>query len=530
MSLRFRWYFFFAMLSRFFVALVSRLKFDTIFVLYVNFFLSEEFYMKLCSKLFKTFFSLTILLGISSCIGGDSHKFNVENAIGRENLVDILIAGSGPAGLTAAIHGSRSRFNTLVLEGPNPGGQLMRTTWVENFPGVEKIRGPELIAAMRKQAEGFGAEFVADSVKDIDFSSWPYRVTTANDMIIHAMSVIVATGASPRKLGIPGEEEYWGKGVGTCAICDGPLYRDEEVVVVGGGDSAVEEAIQLVNFGVAKVTVLVRSDKMRAIRIMQERIKEEESVFIKHNTLVKEVVGDGTFVTGVRVLDKISGEEYVIPASGVFLAIGSEPNTWFVKDVVNMDQRGYLILQERTQKTSKEGVFAAGDVEAERQHQAIIACGTGAQACIEAVDDWLTREIGLSRKIMNKLKDNYYKQKVSGATSVTLQEIKTVETFKKEVLESKIPVIVDFYTQACTSCKKMEPTIKAFAKDYANKVKVVKIDAGVAFDITSLIKNTYNVGITKVPYVVIFKDGKLLEHTQSALTRKELSDLVSKHL
>ena len=306
--------------------------------------------------------------------------------------------------------------------------------------------------------------------------------------------------------------------------------NNKRCVVVGGGDSAIEEAIQLVNFGVSKVTVLVRSNKMRAIRIMQERIKEEESVFIKHNTVVKEIEGDGEFVTGVRVLDKISGEEYVIPASGVFLAIGSEPNTWFVKNVVDMDQRGYLILQARTQKTSKEGVFAAGDVEAERQHQAIIACGTGAQACIEAVDDWLTREIGLSRKMMNKLRDNYYKKKVAGVTTTILKEVKTVEVFKKEVLESKIPVIVDFYTQSCVSCKQMVPTIKAFAEDYVNKVKVVKVDAGSAFDITTMIKNTFKVSIMRVPYILVFKNGQLVGKKQSSLTRKELSDMVSKHI
>jgi len=486
--------------------------------------------MRLCSRFFKTGFSLLLLLGISSCIGGESYKFNVENALGKENLVDILIAGSGPAGLTAAVHGARSRFNTVVLEGPNPGGQLMRTTWVENFPGVEKIKGPELIAAMRKQAEGFGAEFISDSVEDIDFSSWPYKVTTQNGMTIHAMSVIVATGASPRKLGIPGEELYWGKGVGTCAICDGPLYKGEEVVVIGGGDSAVEEAIQLVNFGVGKVTVLVRSDKMRAIRIMQERIKEEESVFVKHNTVVKEIVGDGEFVTGIRVVDKISGEEYVIPVTGVFLAIGSEPNTWFLKNTAQMDQKGYLVLQDRTQKTSKEGVFAAGDVEAERQHQAIIACGTGAQACIEAVDDWLTREIGLSRKVMRKLKDCYYKKKVAGEITVDLKEVKTVEAFRSEVLESAIPVIVDFYTQSCVSCKQMVPVIEAFAKDYSKKVKILKVDAGTAVDIVNLIKEAYGISIMKVPYVMVFKDGKLVDKNLGALTRNELSQMMCKHI
>ena len=486
--------------------------------------------MTFSSKYFKSGFAFFILLGISSCIGGESYKFDVSNALGKENLVDILIAGSGPAGLTAAVHGSRSRFNTLVLEGPNPGGQLMRTTWVENFPGVEKIRGPELIAAMRRQAESFGAEFIADAIEAIDFSTWPYKVTTKEGVIIHAMSIVVATGASPRKLGVPGEEEYWGRGVGTCAICDGPLYKGEEVIVVGGGDSAVEEAIQLVNFGVAKVTVLVRRDKMRAIRIMQERIKEEERISIKYHTQVQEIVGDGELVIGVKVLDKRSGEIYTIPVSGVFLAIGSEPNTWFLKDIADMDQRGYLVLQDRTQKTSKEGVFAAGDVEAARQHQAIIACGTGAQACIEAVDDWLTREIGLSRKIMNKLRDNYYKGKATGYVDVTLRTVKTAEEFKKEVLESSIPVIVDFYTQSCIACKNMMPTIKTVAKEYKNKVKVVKIDAGVSFDITGLIKDMYQVSIMRVPHIVIFKQGKLVAHKQSSVTEKELSNMIEEHI
>ncbi|MFC1842283.1 FAD-dependent oxidoreductase [Candidatus Dependentiae bacterium] len=487
--------------------------------------------MNIFSHAIRGSLTFVLLLCIPSCIGAKK-ELNLQDVLGKENLVDILILGSGPAGMNAAIHGARSRFNTLILEGDTPGGQLTRTLEIENFPGFKKISGPDLIEAMRDQTESFGAEFLPDSLKSIDFSSWPYKVTTEDGMIIHAMTVIVTTGSAPRKLNIPGEEEYFGKGVSHCAICDGTFYRDQDVVVIGGGDSAVEEAIQLINFGVGKVTVLVRGDRMRAVKCGQERLKKEDQIFIKHNTQIKEIIGDGNEITGVKVLDKITGEYYVIPAKGVFLAIGSDPNTWFLKDKVQMDKRGYLVMQKRTQLTSRKALYAAGDVESERSHQAIIAAGTGRQAGIESVK-FLTDELGLDRKFMAKLKDTYYKGKNEKAAvhvmkPAELKKLKTSQEFETQVLKAgNTPVLVDFYTDMCPTCKQMLPAITQVAKDYEHKVKVFKVNAtdeGIAS-----IRDKYKV--FSAPRILIFKNGKIVEdYVNEVLSRKKLSDLVEKHI
>lgn len=491
------------------------------------------------SSLFRSGLLLAILIVSPACKGDKEivgENFDVNNALGKENLVDILILGSGPAGLNAAIHGARSRFTTLVLDGNTPGGQLTKSAEVENYPGFSKIPGADLIDTIRKQTEDFGVEFLGDSLTDVDFSSWPYKVKTENGLTIHAMTLIVTTGSSPRKLGIPGEEEYYGRGVSVCAICDGPFYKNQDVVVIGGGDSAIEEATQLINFGVGKVTVLVRADKMRAIKSGQDRLKKEEKVFIKHNTKVQEIVGDGKVLTGVKVLDKSTGESYVIPAKGVFLAIGSTPNTWFLKGKVDMDNNGYLKMIGRTQQTTRKAVYASGDVEAGRPRQAIIASGTGCQSAIEAVK-FLSEELGLDRKFMSKLKDNYYKGK-SGKNQqdgckdneAEVKKLETVSQFEKEVLQStKGLVFVDFYTSSCVSCKQIMQYMTELLPDYCNKLSAFKIDAEDA-NFADIIKKY---SVAKVPRILLFKNGQLVQDSQNfsqSLNKQGLRDMIDKNI
>ncbi|KKP27094.1 MAG: Thioredoxin reductase [candidate division TM6 bacterium GW2011_GWF2_30_66] len=480
----------------------------------------------------KSSFLLCILMVVPACKGvknESDESFDITSCLGKENLVDILVLGSGPAGLTAAIHGARSRFTTLVLEGNTPGGQLTRSSGIENYPGFPMIPGQDLMDIMRKQTEDFGAEFLSDSAVDIDFSSWPYRVKTENGMIIHAMTLIVTTGSSPRMLGVPGEQEYYGRGLSVCAICDGPMNKNQDVVVIGGGDSAIEEAIQLINFGAKKVTVLVRADKMRAIKSGQDRLKKEENVFIKHNMKVLEIVGDGNDLTGVKVFDKINNETYVIPAHGVFLAIGSYPNTEFLKGKMEMDERNCLKMKDRTQQTTKKAVYAAGDVEAGRPRQAVIAAGMGSQACIEAVK-FLSEELGLDRKFMFRLKENYYKGKSDQNNydkEIELRKLETADQFEKEVLQeaSKL-VLVDFYTDSCPSCMQMMPIISQLAVNYPNKLLTVKINAADE----SFVDIVKKYGITRVPRILLFKNGKIVDDIGKALSEKALSDILEKHI
>jgi len=476
--------------------------------------------MRKVKDLCKHIIMLAPLLFIASCLNSKD-EFDVDKILGSENIVDVMIIGSGPAGLSAAMHGARSRLKTVVIG--EDMGQPERTTWVENYPGVfPKVLGPELVKSMKKQAESFGAEFVLDKVTNIDFSSWPYKVETEGGKTFNALTVIVATGVSPRNLNVPGEQEYsHGKGVSSCAICDGPFYTGEDVVVVGGGDSAVEEAIQLANAGVKKVTVLVRSYKMRAIPIMQEHLEGYPNIFVKYNTKVKEILGDGNQVTGVTLYDTIAEEEYLLPVSGVFLAIGSEPNTDLVKDAVDLDARGFILMQERKQKTSLPAVFAAGDLESGRNRQIIIAAAAGVQAGIDAFN-FLTEVVGLNTKARKKLKKFYFNPEVTFnfVSEVEVQKIENMQSFEKQVLQSKIPVVVDVYTEHCPSCIKMLPAFNAVAKDFHKRVKLFKVDGGQASDIAQ------KYSIQRVPCILVFKDGKLIDRHNKAMTRKELSELI----
>jgi len=300
-----------------------------------------------------------------------------------DQVHNVVILGTGPAGLTAALYSARAQLKPLVLHGNTPGGQLTTTTEVENFPGfVEGVDGNLLIDSMTKQAERFGATFQYGEVKEIDFNSRPFKIQTF-DQVILAKSLIIATGARPRKMGIESETAYWSKGVTSCATCDGFFYKGQEVIVIGGGDSAMEEASFLTRM-CKKVYLIHRRDKFRASRIMTERVLKNEKIEVLYNSVIEEVVGDGKLVTGVRVKNVETGEAKTIPVKGVFLAIGHIPNTDPFKGKLDMDENGYLLTQHHSSKTNIEGVFACGDCQDHVFRQAITAAGSGCMGAIEA--------------------------------------------------------------------------------------------------------------------------------------------------
>lgn len=294
-----------------------------------------------------------------------------------------VIVGTGPAGLTAAIYLARANMEPLVIEGPEPGGQLTLTTDVENFPGfADGILGPELMENMKKQALRFGARIERGWVKDIDFTNKPYTLKTDTLGDVEAESVLISTGASAKLLGIPGESENMGRGVSTCATCDGFFFRNKKIVVIGGGDSAMEEATFLTKFA-SEVTILHRRNELRASKIMQERARNNEKITWKLNSSPVEVVSDGSKVKGIKVKDTDSGNEETIETDGIFVAIGHKPNTDFLKGKIDMDDKGYINVEPGTTRTNLPGVFACGDVQDFTYRQAITAAGTG---CMAAMD------------------------------------------------------------------------------------------------------------------------------------------------
>ena len=295
---------------------------------------------------------------------------------------EAIIIGSGPAGLTAAVYAARANLRPLVIEGIEAGGQLMLTTDVENYPGfVDGIMGPDLMDRMRAQAARFGAEYLADNVASVDLKHRPFRVVTAGGEEHLARSVIITTGASAKMLDVPGEKELLGHGVSTCATCDGFFFRDRELIVVGGGDSAMEEAIFLTKFA-SKVTVVHRRAELRASKIMQERAFKNDRIEFIWDSVVTEVFGNGS-VEGVRLKNVATGEETELKTNGVFVAIGHTPNTGLFEGQLELTG-GYIVTPGETTETSVAGVFAAGDVVDFRYRQAITAAGMGSMASIDA--------------------------------------------------------------------------------------------------------------------------------------------------
>ena len=300
----------------------------------------------------------------------------------------VLIIGSGPAGLTAAIYAARADLDPLMIEGMERGGQLMLTTEVENYPGFpEGIMGPELMDGMRKQAERFGTRIVSSDVSKVDLSERPFKVWVGSDLY-EADSLIISTGASARWLGIEGESRLRGYGVSACATCDGFFFRDREIAIVGGGDSAMEEAIFLTKFA-SKVTILHRRDAFRASKIMAQRAIDHPKIEVLWNTTIEEVLGND-LVTGLRVKNVLTGETSVLAVEGFFLAIGHDPNTKIFQGQLDLDDTGYISTEQGSRRTSVEGVFAAGDVVDHYYQQAVTAAGMGCQAAID-VEHWLDR-------------------------------------------------------------------------------------------------------------------------------------------
>jgi len=338
--------------------------------------------VKVTSFLFSFLF---VLLLIGTFNDNEKELTRKAETVETGSTIDIIVVGSGPAGLSAAIQGARSGFKTLVIEGNNPGGQLMLTTDIENFPGYSSnILGPDLISELRQQAKNFGSAFIRDSVNQINFSSLPYKVHTQGDNVFYAKSLIIATGVSSERLGLQGENEYYGKGVSYDAISDCGLCKDKNVVIIGGGDSAVEYAIQVSPYA-KRITILVRSNKMRATLSSQENLKLLSNIAIKYNSLVKEIIGNKTHVKAIKVEDRLSGKTYKLKTKNIFIAIGNEPNTGFLEESLDLDKNGYIKLKGTTQETSLSGVFAAGDVTAYKVHLAVVAAGCGTQAGFEAV-------------------------------------------------------------------------------------------------------------------------------------------------
>jgi len=301
----------------------------------------------------------------------------------NQEVVNVLIIGSGPAGYTAAIYAARAGLNPVLYQGSQPGGQLTITTDVENFPGYpEGVQGPQMMVEFQQQAQRFGTDIRLANVTAVDFSGYPHQVTIDNEQTVKAKTVIIATGASAKWLGLPSETRLNGKGVSACAICDGFFFKGQDVAIVGAGDSAAEEAIYLSNI-CRKVYMLVRKDKMRASDIMQKRVMSKPNIEILWNTETEEILGEDT-VSGVRVINNQTQNQQEIAIQGFFVAIGHQPNTGIFAPYLDLNEQGYIQTIPGTTKTNVPGVFASGDAQDAIYRQAVTAAGTGCMAALDA--------------------------------------------------------------------------------------------------------------------------------------------------
>ncbi|MBD2500359.1 thioredoxin-disulfide reductase [Anabaena azotica] len=449
---------------------------------------------------------------------------------------NIVIIGSGPAGYTAAIYAARANLKPVVFEGFQagglPGGQLMTTTEVENFPGFPQgITGPELMDRMKAQAERWGAELYTEDVTYVDLSQRPFTVRS-DEREVKAHSIIIATGATAKRLGLPSEHQFWSRGISACAICDGatPIFHGAELAVIGAGDSAAEESIYLTKYG-SKVNLLVRSEKMRASKAMQDRVLSNPKITVHWNTEVVDVFGNG-HMDGVKVRNSKTGEETNLQVKGLFYAIGHSPNTSLFKGQLELDEIGYVVTKHGSPETSVEGVFAAGDVQDHEYRQAITAAGSGCAAALLA-ERWLSvngliQEFHQEPTINNELEHQPEAQKTEAEQAAEFDLNATRHAggyaLRKLFHESDRLLIVKYVSPGCGPCHTLKPILNKVVDEFDGKIHFVEIDIDKDRDIAE------NAGVTGTPTVQFFKDKELVKEVKGVKQKSEYRQLIESNI
>ena len=450
-----------------------------------------------------------------------------------EQIENVVIIGSGPAGYTAAIYAARANLKPLMFEGLQaggvPGGQLMTTTEVENFPGFpEGITGPELMDRMRSQAIRWGTECHTEDVVEVDFSQRPFTITST-ERTVKANSVIIATGATAKRLGLPSEKQYWNNGISACAICDGasPIFNGKELIVVGGGDSAAEEAVYLTKYG-SRVHLLVRRDELRASKAMQNRVLNNSKVTVHWNTETVDVYGENNLMTGVKVRNTKTGEESEIASNGLFFAIGHKPNTDLFANQIELDDVGYIKVTPGTVATSVEGIYAAGDVQDHEYRQAVSAAGTGCMAAL-AAERWLSEGnliIEYDRQPEVEQETVVTTKQATSEADFDLSDTKYVGGYalRKLFHESDRLIMVKYVSPTCGPCRILSPILDKVVQEYKGQIHFVEIDIAAEPEIAQMGQ------VSGTPTVQFFRDRELLKEVKGVKQKSEFRQIIEQYL
>ena len=448
-----------------------------------------------------------------------------------ENLV---IIGSGPAGYTAAIYAGRANLKPVVFEGFEagglPGGQLMTTTEVENFPGFPAgITGPQLMDKMKAQAERWGAELYTEDVISVDLSQRPFTVRSS-EREVKTNTIVIATGATAKRLGLPSEQVFWSRGISACAICDGatPIFHGAELAVIGAGDSAAEEAIYLTKYG-DTVNLLVRSDTMRASKAMQDRVLSNPKIKVHWNTEAVDIFGDENHMQGIKVRNNETGEESNLAAKGLFYAIGHTPNTSLFKGQLDLDDVGYVVTSNSVE-TSIEGVYAVGDVQDHEFRQAITAAGSGCMGAMLS-ERWLSAE-GLLQEFSQKPENNEFKPQEEEKTSADTEEDFDINhtrhiggyALRKIFHDGDRPLMVKYVSPGCGPCHTLKPILNKVVDEFDGKIHFVEIDIDKDREIAQ------QANVTGTPTVQIFKDKELLQELKGVKQKSQYRELLESTL
>lgn len=437
----------------------------------------------------------------------------------KKNLVHCAIIGSGVAGLSAFIYGARAGFHTILFQGDKPGGLVMDAPYIENWPGIDKMAGVHIMERLERQARSYCPYILPETVKRVNFSAWPFELVTTSGMKVYALSVVIATGAYLRKLGIEGEETYWRKGVLSCTTCDAPFSKKKRTVVVGSNDTAIERALQLAPYA-RSITIISKDKRMQAAPSMQKKLQGFKHIQVLYNKQITKIEGDGKYVTGIEFFDLTTRKKSFLDIDLVFLSGAVQPNSELFKGQLPIDEDGTIMLKCRSQETSIPGVTAAGTVADPHYRQAGVAAGDGIKAALDSIN--FLCKLGFDGPRRNLIENNLFVPALEQYRP--LEKIQSSDSFFRTIRTTQRPVVVEFYSALCSTCRRMEPLVESIGAEYAKQAQFFKVD------ITKLGSLVDYYRINALPTFIIFKRGRVQDRIEGEKTKDQIRQFVKKYI